>query len=163
MKLVLDTGPLLLLAAGRSMAGRHKRTMAFGEAGYVALAQFVAQFSGLIATPHVLTEAWNLSGNDDTRDPVSHAIKLTLRALTKKLIEAFEPSSLLASDEEFLVLGLSDTAQLYAAKSASCPLVTQDRKLWGMAHARGIPALHLDDLIGMSPAAVSASLNRRPT
>ena len=162
MKLVLDAGPLLLLAAGRSMASQYKRTMAFGEAGYVALAQFVAPYSSIVTTPHVMTEAWNLTGNDDTNDYIRIAIKFNLKTLIERMTEHHRASANLIADDHFISLGLSDVAQLDAAQAERCPLVTQDRKLWRIALARGVEAIHLEDLFALSPARASSPPRPRP-
>jgi predicted nucleic acid-binding protein len=157
----IDAGPLLLMAVGIEFVDTHKRTCTYGKYGYIAVSEFISQFSNVYVTPHVLTEAWNLSGSDETRDPASRHLKLRLHYLIDKFVELFEPASAMKLDPDFIRLGFSDLALLTAATNKACPLVTQDRKLWAAANQRTIPAFHVEDLIKLSPRIASASSRPR--
>jgi predicted nucleic acid-binding protein len=150
-RLLVDTGPLLLLAAGRKFAAKFKATAEFGEVGYVALAEFVAQFEAVVVTPHSLTEAWNLSGNDDTRNATAKGIKSGLALYFQQTSEEFTPAVTIVQDVSFWHVGLADTAQILVAEKYDCPLLTLDRRLSQLALARNIFAIHLTDLLLQSP------------
>jgi predicted nucleic acid-binding protein len=147
----LDTGPLLLLAAGPDIAEKHKRMQPFGVAGCQAVTEFVAKYSALVATPHVLTEAWNFTGNDQPTDRDAQRLKGRLRSLFHRTVEPFVPAVELAETAEFSRLGLTDTALLLAAQRFVCPLITQDRGLWNAARMARIAAFHVEDLLLLSP------------
>lgn len=149
--IVVDAGPLVLLAAGLPFAERLKATASYGSAGYRTLAAFLSGYNQLVVTPHALAEAWNLCGSDDLRNKVSQGVKLNLSFYIGTSVEIFTPATKLISDKHFLQLGISDVAQLFAAIGHKSPILTSDRKLAQIADARGVHSIHLDDLVAVSP------------
>jgi predicted nucleic acid-binding protein len=145
--IVLDTGPLLLLAAGPPCADKHKATRAYGGAAYWALKGVVGKFEHIIVTPHSLAETWNLSGNDDPKNVVTQSIRRELIRLIEVAVETFDPAKSMLVDDHFMSLGISDIGLVYAAKAHQSPLVTSDRKLWSIAQQRDIAALHIKDIL----------------
>lgn len=148
---VVDAGPLILLAAGMAFADRLKVTARYGRPGYRALAALLVRYDGIVVTPHALAEAWNMSGSDDERNRVARAVKLNLLRYIETAIEAYDPARSLMADNHVLDLGLADVAQLAAATARRAPLLTTDRKLTQIARSRGLDAVHIDELVAASP------------
>ena len=134
-ELILDANMLVLLVVG-SIEERQvplfKRTRAYTIEDYRLLLRFMGQFSTVIVTPHVLTEATNLL--DDLEEPLRKVAFLYLRALILRSDERCEPSAELSAREEFIRLGLADAAVHSIAESGAA-LLTADLDLYLAASA----------------------------
>jgi hypothetical protein len=151
--IALDAGPLLLLSTGVDLAGHFKRTSTYGEAGYRALADFLSSFDVLVVTPHVLTEAWNMTGNDGNQDQASRAMKARLLSIMSGAYEAFNEARTLLTSPDFHYLGLADTALLEAAYKQQCPVITQDAAVYAAGFRRSLSMFLLSEIIAASPYA----------
>jgi hypothetical protein len=127
---------------------RHKRVSNVGVDGFRRFAELLAIYDQIVVTPHSLTEAWNLAGNDRSSDQVVHATKLHLQLLIKGVVEVYTPARDLLSKWGFPWLGLSDVAQIEAAKHHACPLVSADRELCATAAALSLVAIDLNEITG---------------
>lgn len=144
--LLLDTNVLILLvvgAADRSYIRLHRRLQGFDEASFDLLMAIVDAHDGIVTTPHVLTEASNLSRQ--IRNPARDRIQQAFRDLVHRSRELDIRSVAGCDDEQFTQLGLTDAVILRACERGesldpAVELLTADEGLYDQALARGLPA-----------------------
>jgi hypothetical protein len=144
--LVIDAELLVLLVVGivsRSYISRHRRLHAYTEADFDVLKELVADFTDVVVTPNTLTEASNLLGyvNEPIRSHVFNAFKTFIQSVDEKYLE----SKLVSSQDEFIRLGLTDTALLCTAE-ADRVLVTADLDLYLAAATKEYKVLNFNHL-----------------
>ncbi len=155
---LLDSNLLLVFLAG-SLGIRvfqaFKRIRAFQFGDYEILAGFLASFSILLTTPHILTEVSNLAGSltgTHKRDWDANFLSLIQSENTRiGLRENWTSAAELAKMPEFLQFGITDTALTRLASEAL--VVTEDYRLSGSLRSRGIAVLNFKVLRSLSPYA----------
>jgi predicted nucleic acid-binding protein len=143
--LVIDANALVVYivgAAGREHVISHKRTWNYGELGFRIIREAVNQHASLVVTPHSLTEASNLIGGD-IQDRWVRQHRQSFTALIKHAIEVFDDARSLSLDNDWLRLGVSDTAQLFATASRNATLLTADQALHAAALRRDLKSINL--------------------
>lgn len=139
--MVLDTGPLLLLVVGNydpKYISAHKRTNCFHPSHYSWIANFIQNFSRVLITPNVATEASNLLCQD-------RAKREFLNLLRDRVVISEEPyveSRLSSNDPDYGVLGLTDVGLLLKAREGFL-LLTHELELWRTARMQGIHAVNI--------------------
>jgi hypothetical protein len=91
-----------------------------------------------VTTPHILAEASNLIGK---RRNLRGLLKIYISNAAEKFLE----SSKIVENEAFIDFGLTDTAVINLSKN-SCPVLTDDRPLYGFLINKGIDTVSLDEL-----------------
>jgi len=145
---LIDANLFVLLTVGtydtREIA-RHRRLRSkYDLAAFDRLFAFIAQFDKIIATPGLLTEVSNLLSDRD--DPVSVGVKRAFAVLVKQAAEVYHPSCEIVDLPEFAWLGLTDAAQIRAAESLGCILLSDDGPLCDAALRRAVEAVHFSSL-----------------
>jgi hypothetical protein len=145
--LLLDTNLLLLFLADDAnpeFARRWKRTARLAHERYlVPLRAAVDVTSRMVTTPHVLTEATNLTTNGAVRDKDHKRLKQLLRDFTLGAKERFVLSKQLANDPAFTRLGLADVAQMFLSRRRRPLVLTDDAPLAIELGRRGLPVANL--------------------
>lgn len=134
---VVDSGLLLLWVAGaldRTLVARHKRLATrYGVEHYDALRWVMSRFSKVMATPHVLTEAIDLARqtNQQERDQLGEAFAQVVSAAGEgqEVSETYVPASVLCQRPDFVILGITDTALIEAAREFGALVLTDDNML----------------------------------
>ena len=119
--LLLDTNLLLLLFIGgkdTSLIKKAKTLAAYTEEDYELLQEFTSlnRFTGLLTTPHIITEVSNLLGKE--RDDIKRIGREAVVEFLARCNERSDSSMKLASSPEFCRLGITDVAIAVAANAA---------------------------------------------
>jgi hypothetical protein len=150
-KILLDSNLLLVLLAGNfdsRLFGRFKRISGYSIDDYEFLERLVRKFSVLFTTPHILTEvsdlANSLSGQwreDWLRNMAAWVSSRNCKPLFE---ECWTPAKQLVLNPEFLAFGLADAS--LAQISSNALIVTDDFRLSGFLHRKGVSILNFRDL-----------------
>lgn len=147
MPLVLvDTNLLLLLMVGRtdrSYLVSHKRTRGYDSGDVDIIEHLIAGYDGIVTTPHLLSEAFNLlrqMGN-----PARDRIQRTLGAFILACEERLVPSTDGCLHDAYIALGLADAVTLAACEASGrgrerIELLTADEPVYNRAVSLGLPA-----------------------
>jgi rRNA-processing protein FCF1 len=136
---LLDTNLLLLYLIGSvdpQQVRNFKRTSIFTEDDFIILSNLVDLFETKITTPHILTEVSNFLNSESL---------FILAAYIKQAEEKFTNSIDLVESDQFVFLGLADTAIVNTAKE-SVLVLTNDGLLYGSLANNGIEAINFDDI-----------------
>src|SRR5437879_2423792 len=109
----LDANLLLLLVVGLTRLNyiaTHKRLKAYTIDDYSLLTTLIAESAGIVATPNAFSEASNLLRQ--TGEPARSQILKRVRSLIQNTSEIYITSIDACSRDEFVRLGLSDSAML---------------------------------------------------
>ena len=140
----MDTNLALLYVVGsfniNEVQGftRFDRTNMFSEDDFEKVSKFVDYFKVKITTPHVLTEASNLT---DNRQDLQSALKGYIEITQEIFLDSLE----LSKKDTFLKFGLADTSVAYSAKD-SYLIFTDDRPLYGFLVNSQVDAVNLDQV-----------------
>jgi hypothetical protein len=149
--ILLDSNLLLLLLVGGfqpALIANFKRTAKYSIRDFETLLGFLGSFSGIVTTPHVLTEVSNLANSlPEWRKPAWGEF---FGAEIQLMHEVHRNSAELARDPAFLAYGLTDTA--LEQLSAGTLLLTDDRRLSGYLRSLSLNALNFDDLLQIKQA-----------
>ncbi len=141
---LVDTNLLVLLFVGRTNRIRinsFKRTQKYTCDDYDLLELLLSKFSGLLTTPHVLTELSNLatlSGTEFAR------VRQLMQNEIKIIRELHEASSTIVTNYAFMRLGLADAA--IAQLSNSALVLTDDLDLYIHLQNIGIDVLNFNHI-----------------
>ena len=144
-KILVDSNLLLLLLIGSydpSLIARFKRVSQYSAADFELLEKFIRMFSTVVTTPHVLTEVSNLAnslGSPVKREWFSH-FRNALQLFDEQQFVSHE----LASKDEFLAFGLTDTA--LSCLCGEALLVTEDYRLSGYLRSKNLPVINFSDI-----------------
>ncbi len=146
---LVDANLLLLMMIGSfdpALITNFKRTSDYTIRDYEILVKFVGYFSGVVTTPHLLTEVSNLANSlpEWIKEPWSTHFQLQI----PKLEERFQSSSNLSRESSFVRFGLADSALQYFASNSL--VITNDRRIGGYLRAIGKPVLVFQDLVQIS-------------
>lgn len=146
MNVILDAHLLLLLIVGtasRDYISKHRRLKSYTDADFVLLGNMLSSASKVIVTPNTLTEASNLAGY--IADPARMHIFRFLRALVEAdaTEERYVESKLAVARNEFVRIGLTDSALLQIAPTPHV-LLTGDLNLYLAALKQGLNVLNFN-------------------
>ena len=146
---LLDAGLLVLWIVGtidEKLIARHRRLTAYHVEHFHALRWIVVRFSKIVTTPHVLTEASNLSRqtNQDASGQILGALAQVVQAELREneVREEFVPARELSRRPQFTTLGLADSAIVNAARQGALVL-TDDGELLAEIDAQGLSAVSI--------------------
>lgn len=134
---VLDSELLLLLVVGsasRRYIRVHKKLKSYTESDYDLLLRLVGSVPAAFVTPNTLTETSNLAGY--VAEPARSQIYTKLRDVIGSIEERYRASRDASAAQEFLRLGLTDSALLELGGDETV-LVTADLGLYLAAASRG--------------------------
>jgi len=140
--LLLDTNLLLLLFIGgkdTSFIKKAKTLSAYTEEDYELLQEFASlnRFTGLLTTPHIITEVSNLLGKE--RDDIKRIGREAVVEFLARCNERSDSSMQLASSPEFCRLGITDVAIAVAvAANAAIFILTADLPLYLYCSSSGL-------------------------
>lgn len=144
--LFIDTNLLLVLIVGAldlEQIERFKRTRAYSREDYSLLVTYIGDFQRMLTTPNVLTEVSHLLGQ--LSEPLRRRALLALGVLTGEFQEKYLPSTDLAVDPHFPLLGLSDTSIIHSAARAATVL-TDDLQLYVRLAAAGMDVVNFNHI-----------------
>ena len=147
--IALDANLIVLLVVGltdETYIEKHKRLKAFMIADYKLLLSTIKTGAQIVVTPNALSEASNLLRQ--IAEPAKGQIGVVFKRLVKNTKEIYVASAPATEREEFLRLGLSDSALLEVAKDEVVILST-DLDLCVAAEMAGYDVVnfnHLRDL-----------------
>jgi hypothetical protein len=144
--LFIDTNLLLVLMVGAldlDQVERFKRTRAYSRDDYTLLTTYVGGFQRMLTTPNVLTEVSNLLGQ--LAEPLRRRALLALGLLTGEFREQYVPSTQLAADPHFPLLGISDTSIIRSADK-DVTVLTDDLQLYVRLAAAGGDVVNFNHL-----------------
>jgi len=140
--LLLDTNLLLLLFIGGKdtlFIKKAKTLSAYTEEDYELLQEFASlnRFTGLLTTPHIITEVSNLLGKE--RDDIKRIGREAVVEFLARCNERSDSSMQLASSPEFCRLGITDVAIAVAvAANAAIFILTADLPLYLYCSSSGL-------------------------
>ena len=150
-KLLIDSNLLLVLLVGLTesrLFGRFKRISIYPVGDFELLMRFVARFSVLLTTPHVLTEVSNLANSlpENTRRDWHRAMNhLFLSDPIRPYVEEkWTAAAQLVGLEHFALFGLTDTA--ISQRASEALVLTDDFRLSGYLRSQGKDILNFRDL-----------------
>lgn len=127
---------------------RHCRaTKGFSSEDFFLLNSFLNQFERHVTTPHVLTEVSNLAGR--LPESMHSRFRSVFRAAIERLGEEFKDAKGISKRQEFLRLGITDTAISVIAPGRYLVL-TDEVALFGVLHQKGIDAINFNHLRSLS-------------
>jgi hypothetical protein len=141
--LLVDANLLVLLLVGAVNQQRiltFKRTQDFTIEDFHLLTRLILLFGKLIATPHVLSQASDLT---DLRGRELREIRQKFKLVVDQLEESYTPSRELVTDPLFERLGLADTA-IAKVCSKGILVLTTDLQLHLAMERRGADALNFN-------------------
>ena len=143
---VVDTNILVLWMVGRTEVNfiqKFKRTQQFDDSDFNLLAKTLKVFSSVATTPNILTEVSNLCGQ--MGEPARSLVFKTISEEIKLLGEHYLPSRDLTESEDFLPLGLTDTA-IARLGTENRVILTDDWRAAGRLEARGAKVINFNHL-----------------
>jgi hypothetical protein len=126
--IALDANLLVLLVVGltqENYIATHKRLKEYTIDDYTLLTRLIAESAGLVTTPNALSEASNLLRQ--TGEPARSEILRRFRSLIQGTSEIYIASIDSCARDEFVRLGLSDSAMLELGKRDLLVLSTDAR------------------------------------
>lgn len=144
--ILLDTNLLVLYVVGtasREYIPKHKRLKEFTVDDYDLLLGKISLASSVLVTPNTLTETSNLAAY--IGEPAKSAVFQVLRSVIAESNETYIPSRTAAGRDEFIRLGLTDSA-IIEASLHEVVLLTTDLDLYVAATSKGIPAINFNHL-----------------
>jgi hypothetical protein len=142
--LAIDTNLLVLLVVGlasKDFIAKHKRLREFAIADFELLATIIDAYSPIVVTQNVWTETSNLARY--ISEPARARVGAVMRHMMSNSEEAYVTSVSASAREEFLTLGLTDSAIL-ELKPASIPILTADLNLYLAAQKAGRTVLNFN-------------------
>jgi hypothetical protein len=142
---LLDANLLVLHLVGRTNRARierFKRTQAYTVEDFDLLERLLRQFAKLFTTPHVLTEASNLS---DLHGKELLQVRSVFRETVEHADEFCEPSAQVVADPSFARLGLTDSAIASIARR-DLLVLTADLDLQLMLDERGLDVINFNHI-----------------
>jgi predicted nucleic acid-binding protein len=144
-KLVLDSNLLLLWITARydlRLLSSFKRVQMFTQTDAELLAWIIDQFTVLVTTPHIVTEASNLA-NSLTSYARPGWFKF-LQGFAMEVVEETPALRSLAEREEFVRFGVTDCA--LSSLASEHLIVTTDYRFSNYTASRGVPIINFYDL-----------------
>lgn len=142
--IAIDAELLVLLivgAASPSFIEKHRRLKSYTVADFELLVSIVRRTDQVLVTPNALTEASNLLGY--VAEPVRTLVYTAFQEMVVGLEERYVQSNQATKREEFLRLGLADSAMLEAVKGGAI-LLTSDFDLYLAAIRNGLEAVNFN-------------------
>jgi len=143
---LVDTNLLvgfLVGTLGKEHLKNCRATKVFTPEDFDLLDSFLRNFRKVVTTPHILTETSNLAGR--LPENLHAPFRLIFRRIVEGVEERFEPSKDLCGREEFLRLGLADTA-ISATAPGQFLVLTDEFALYGSLQKRGVDAVNFNHL-----------------
>lgn len=144
--LLLDTNLLLLYLVGGKdplLIANSRRLNAYEESDYYLLISFIEQesFDSFVSTPHILTEASNLLGQEKER--IKSVGREAIREYIQHCKEIVCAADLLVDEPEFQRLGLTDVA-IKMASRLPVFVLTVDALLYHHLSSEGLDAVNFN-------------------
>ena len=143
---LIDTNLLVLFIVGAtdtSLIQEHKRLTQFAKKDFFNLSEYMAQYSNITTTPHVLAETSNFLL--DTKIYAREAVMTYFKAFVDGLLEQYVPARSIVQSIAFSRLGVAD-AGLLSNEFSDCVLLTNDGKLHTEALRLNRVAMHFNEL-----------------
>jgi hypothetical protein len=143
---VLDACLSILFVVGtvrRDYIAKHKRLSGYDEIDYDILSRLIANSSGVIFTPNVLSETSNLLRH--IADPIRSQLAAGLAAIITNGVECFMESRVAVRRPEYIRLGLTDAVLLELIRGGAT-LLTIDLDLYLAALRANLLVLNYNHL-----------------
>lgn len=143
--LLIDTNLLVLYLVGKTNKNRiptFKRTQQYAVEDFELLERLIANFATLVATPHVLTEASNLS---DLHSDELRVLRGLFKHTVGQMREFYDESRTIVADASFVRLGLADAAIATLCRT-SMLVLTDDLQLHITLQNRGVDSINFNHL-----------------
>ena len=142
---LVDANLLVLLLVGgvnKQRIAKFKRTQSFTVEDFDLLTRLITWFGRLIATPHLLSQASDLT---DLHGKELREIRREFRLIVERIEEYRDPSRVLVADPIFERLGLPDAA-IATVSSRGILVLTADLDLHLEVRRRGADALNFNHI-----------------
>lgn len=143
---LIDAGLLLLFFVGslqRDLVGRQKHTKEFVPEDYDLLNRLLALFSRCVTIPNILTEVNGLSKfSGPLKGKYFEVFGRGIEVLTEQFVE----SAVVAKQELFSKIGLTDTAIIHVAVECGYLVITDDLELYLRLQHSHVDALNFNHL-----------------
>lgn len=144
---LLDTNVLLLLLVGmirEDLVEKTTRVRAYSASDYRLLVSLLQKARGLITTPHVATETWNLGDNLLSGEYALH-FRRNFVAFIVKAEERWVRTSELTASQSFLRLGVADSGLVHIKRRRPV-IVTDDSGLTRQLEIDGMSVVNFTHL-----------------
>ncbi len=140
----IDSNLLLLLWIGsfdRSLILRFKRTQKYTESDFDLLVSLVTRVRVLVTTPNVLTEVGNLAGQ--LPEQMAEEFRAEIRHVIERMSEQHFPCKLVAAENCFVSLGLTDSTLTMLAQKKIL-ILTDDLPLYAELSSARMPVINFN-------------------
>lgn len=145
--IVVDTNILLVYCVGILNPKRiqtFKRTNTFTEEDFSILDSFLKHFKKIVTTPNILTEVSNLAGQLTGRTKQQFFQSFAKRI--GLLHEYPSPSAKVSSMQEFVKIGLADSAIIKVCREQRFLVLTDDLTLFGFLQKEEIDVINFNHI-----------------
>ncbi|MBA4489993.1 hypothetical protein [Paracoccus sp. S1E-3] len=139
--IILDANLLVVWIVGAcdiSKLGTFKRAKAYTAEDFHWIESHITDPKRLATIPNIVTEAGNLL-LDDNGDKIS-GVRELLGQFMKMAREAYISSPQIADSENYMRLGVTDSAIIELCATMDVKVLTADHKLYGQLHSLGYEA-----------------------
>ncbi len=145
--MLVDTNLFVGFLVGSLLGKAHlkdcRATKAFALDDFDLLHGILSQFTKLITTPHILTEVSNLTGRLETK--LLKEFRAKFSAVIVKLEEENVSAARIASHDDFIHLGIADTAISLIAPGRYL-VITDEFELYGRLQKRGVDVINFNHI-----------------
>jgi hypothetical protein len=142
---LVDTSLLLLVVVGNYSLQRvltFDRLRKYTLDDYVLIKKLMSYFERRVTTPNILTEVVDFARQLHERE--HEAVSFSIAQLIREQFEIYVPSTVIAQDELFARVGLTDCATI--ASSDEALVVTDDFELEGRITSMGRDAININHI-----------------
>ncbi len=144
--ILVDTSLLVAYVIG-TLGVRHlvncRATKHFTQDDFGLLVGILGRFTNVVTTTHVLTEVSNLAGK--LPKSLHDNFRLVFLKAINQLSEQSLPAKKIASDNDFINFGITDTA-IRLISPGSYLVLTDDLPLFGLLGKRGVDVVNFNHL-----------------
>lgn len=150
-KIILDTNLSILLLVGLtnpSYIAKHKRLNEYDITDFNIIYDLLSHKTEVIFCPNILTETSNMLRQ--IFNPIKNELSVKFASLIRNATEIFVNSNIVVDHDEYIRLGLTDSAILCLADT-DCTILTDDLDLYLAAASFGLKAINYSHIREMRP------------
>jgi len=146
--IILDTMIAVLFTVGKTnpvYIPKHKKLSAYDDKDFAIICKIIENYSGIIFTPNVLTEASNILRY--IGDPIKTEISTVFALIVEQSKEVYIGSAEAVARPEYLRLGITDSVLLLTSR-INGTLLTADHDLHLAACVAGFKSINYNHVRG---------------